>query len=198
VLVDSEPIANRIFANYLTALNFPHTPKEYNKRFLGISDASARTMIESEGIVLPPTFRAHDILSRDLKPIPGIKNSFGSIDLPICVASSCIPIKITPSLSKTGLLDYFMSHLFSLTQVKNGTPPPDLFLFAAAQMGVAPERLLVIEESLAGVQAGITAQMTMVGFTGGGHFFPGYGATLSALGAHDIIDDMRDLHALLN
>jgi hypothetical protein len=72
VLLYSELIANRIFANDLTALSFSHTPKECNERYLGISDVSARTMIESEGMVLPPTFWAHDALSRDLKPITGV------------------------------------------------------------------------------------------------------------------------------
>jgi hypothetical protein len=94
------------------------------------------------------------------------------------VAPSCIPIKITSSLSKTGLLDYFMSHIFRNTG-ENDTPAPDLFLFSATQMGFA-------------------ARMTMAAFTGGAHILLGYGATLSALGAHHIIGDMRDLHAPLN
>ncbi len=78
--------------------------------------------------------------------------------------------------------------------VKRGKPAPDLFLHAAAVMGVAPERALVIEDSISGVAAGKAAGMTVWGFVGGAHYAGRDGRTvLEATGAAQIFDKMSDL-----
>ena len=61
----------------------------------------------------------------------------------------------TSAFTKTGLIKYFGGNLFSFEQVKNGKPAPDLFLFAADQMSAEPARTLVVEDSKAGVMAGV-------------------------------------------
>src|SRR4030095_9083015 len=89
-----------------------------------------------------------------------------------CVASSSYPDRLSFTLGRTGLLDYFAPHIFSATMVKRGKPPPDLFLYAAAQMGVDPRDCLVIEDSRAGVEAANAAGMRVPGFVGGRHCRP--------------------------
>lgn len=59
--------------------------------------------------------------------------------------------------------------IFTSQQVSNGKPAPDLFLFAANQMGFYPEDCIVIEDSSAGIEAAISAGMHVIGFLGGGH-----------------------------
>jgi len=54
-------------------------------------------------------------------------------------------------------------------QVKNGKPAPDLFLFAANQMGYDPKDCIVIEDSVAGIKAAHAAKMHVIGFLGGSH-----------------------------
>jgi beta-phosphoglucomutase-like phosphatase (HAD superfamily) len=71
------------------------------------------------------------------------------------------------TLGKTGLLPRFENQLFSSTQVERGKPHPDLFLFAASQMGWAPSSCVVVEDSQAGVQAGLAAGMKVVAYAGG-------------------------------
>ena len=53
--------------------------------------------------------------------------------------------------------------------MKNGKPSPDLFLFAAAQMGMSPSDCLVIEDSETGLVAAVHAHMPVWQFTGGSH-----------------------------
>jgi beta-phosphoglucomutase-like phosphatase (HAD superfamily) len=60
-------------------------------------------------------------------------------------------------------------HIFTSAQVKHAKPAPDLFLFAAERMGYKPEDCLVIEDSIAGIQAARAAQMLVIGFLGGSH-----------------------------
>ena len=77
--------------------------------------------------------------------------------------------------------------------VTNGKPAPDLFLHAAARMRVNPKDCLVVEDSPAGVAAGVAAGMTVIGFIGGSHAGGRLGIHLTAAGARSVISDMRAL-----
>ena len=110
--------------------------------------------------------------------------------MPICVASSSAPHKIELGLMLVGLHQRFHRHIFSATMVKRGSPAPDLFLFACAKMGVQPSRCVVIEDSVAGVQAAVAAGMRVVGFSGGSHCYEGHDEKLRAESASVVIDRM--------
>lgn len=77
--------------------------------------------------------------------------------------------------------------------VARGKPAPDLFLHAAAQMGVAPARCMVIEDSLPGVEAAVAASMTAIGFTGGSHCRAGHAERLRGQGATLVVGTMAAL-----
>ena len=63
-----------------------------------------------------------------------------------------------------------MPHVFSASdpEVKHGKPAPDLFKNAAKIMGFHPAQCIVVEDSIAGVEAGVAASMFTIGFIGGG------------------------------
>ena len=50
--------------------------------------------------------------------------------------------------------------------VEHGKPKPDLFLLAAQKMGYRPQNCIVIEDSLAGMTAGLKAGMNVIAFLG--------------------------------
>jgi hypothetical protein len=77
---------------------------------------------------------------RELRPVAGIAEALETIDLPTCVASSGSQEKMRLTLGLTGLWDRFAGRIFSAVEVPRGKPAPDLFLYAAAQIGTAPER----------------------------------------------------------
>ena len=133
----------------------------------------------------------------DLEAIPHIALALDAIAQPVCVASSGSQQRMRVSLGRAGLYDRFAPNIFSASQVANGKPAPDLFLFAAAQMKVRPERCLVIEDSIAGIAGAIAADMTVLGFHGGSHCRPGYAERLRAAGATVTFDDMRQLPGLI-
>ena len=83
------------------------------------------------------------------------------------MASSGDHGKIRRNLAKTGLLDRFDGRLFSGDDVEHGKPAPDLFLHAAAAMGVEPARTAVVEDSRHGVEAARAAGMAVFAYAGG-------------------------------
>jgi HAD superfamily hydrolase (TIGR01509 family) len=199
VLVDSEVLSCRIDAEFLTEIGIPYTTDEIAQQFLGVSLKTMIARIEAErDCKLPDDFseRLNSILfarfETDLKPIEGVRAAILSLPYPRCVASSSVPERIALSLRITGLSDLF-DDIFSSTQVPRGKPAPDLFLHAASSMNARPEDCVVIEDSVAGVQAALAAGMRVIGFAGGGHCGPDHTEKLRQAGAPVVIERMADL-----
>ncbi|WP_208245842.1 HAD family hydrolase (plasmid) [Rhizobium sp. T1473] len=204
VLIDSETLASRIDAEELTRLGYPTSYSDVVLRFTGLSSATMRKMVEEDwGRALPDDFdamvqaRIKESYRTELQAIAGIDNLLHQLPSPRCVASSSAPEKLRLGLELTGLLPHFEPHVFSSVMVKVGKPAPDLFLFAAAKMGVEPARCVVVEDSIAGVRASVAAGMTVIGFTAGGHCLEDHGQRLLSAGAAVVARSAEDLGALL-
>ena len=201
VLVDSEPIAIDVLVETVAALGV-HIPTEIAYRdFLGRTlTAVSASLAADHGVTMDDTAledMRHRLYARyqtALRPMPGMPDVLDALDIPACVASSSVYERIEISLKLTGLYDRFSPDIFSATMVAHGKPAPDLFLFAAEKMGVAPARCVVIEDSPAGVTAAKAAGMAVIAFTGGSHIGPaGLKAQLAALGPDALIDDLHNL-----
>lgn len=207
VLVDSEMIASRELAAYLTQLGRPTDADECRTVFTGISIKSVAEHVQRNwGLALPDDFvehlRTRDRLAfdRELKIIPGVKDvlrQLSAADIQFCVASSGTPDKIHHSLKLTGLISLLESRIFSASQVKNGKPAPDLFALAAQKMGVAAKDCLVIEDAVPGVKGAKAAGMVAFGFTGGSHCTPKCAQELLDAGAINAFNEMSQLSKLV-
>jgi len=204
VLVDSEVISCRAHADVLTKHGYPITSEQVFARFLGRSTRQANLEIESElGRKLPEAYHGElqDELFRsfeaDLEAIRGIHDVLDVVPQRVCVASSGSHQRMRVSLGSTGLYERLTPNIFSASQVTNGKPAPDLFLFAANEMGVPPQRCVVIEDSLAGITGARAAGMTVFGFYGGSHCRDGYAETLREAGADLLFADMHQLPELV-
>ncbi len=181
VLIDSEPLSAAAFIEELQREDI-HIPQSlFFERMIGRSfEQAVATIREVSGKVphagFKDTFRTA-LLKRfetALQPIKGIESVLQRLATKICVATSSDPVRAARSLSLTGLDRYFGSNIFTASMVQNGKPAPDLFLHAARQIGIKPERCLVIEDSAYGLMAAKAAGMQAWHFTGGGHFSLGY------------------------
>ena len=200
VLVDSELISARVQAEALKAAGVEIDEAALRLRFTGIPDREMYRIIEAEtGIRLPESHDAEvgaAIRARydhELRAIPGVEAAVRELSLPRCVASSASPDKLRHGLAVTGLWSLFEPHVFSASMVARGKPAPDLFLLAAQRMNAAPAASLVIEDSVAGVTAGVRAGMTVAGFCGGSHCDETTGEALRTAGAGVVFDSMGDL-----
>lgn len=81
--------------------------------------------------------------------------------LPFALATSSVGSLIRPFLERHKLTDYFAA-IITGEQVTRGKPYPDIYLLAAREIGIAPEKCLVVEDALAGVQAGKSAGARVV------------------------------------
>jgi HAD superfamily hydrolase (TIGR01509 family) len=204
VLVDSEVISCRAHADVLSRHGYPITSAQVFDRFLGRSTRQANLEIEAElGRRLPDEYHGElqDELFRsfeaDLEAIHGIHETLDRVTQRVCVASSGSHERMRVSLGSTSLHERFMPNIFSASQVRNGKPAPDLFLFAAGEMKVSPERCVVIEDSVAGIAGARAAGMAVFGFFGGSHCRPGHADDLRRAGADLTFDDMRQLPELV-
>jgi HAD superfamily hydrolase (TIGR01509 family) len=198
VLVDSERLAVRVEAEIVTNLGWPLTESDIVERFVGRSAAYMRQEIESHlgrSIDWDSEFEARyrEVFEAELVPVPGIIDALLEISLPTCVASSGSHARMRFTLGKTGLLDRFHGRIFSVDDVENGKPAPDIFLHAANSMGAPPGRCAVVEDSVSGVNAGLAAGMTVFGYSGGVT-----SAESLSIGEAVVFDDMAKLPALLS
>lgn len=202
VLVDSEPIACGALAELMTALGHAMTLAEVMREFGGRSlDDVLRRAEALLGRPIPADLGAKAAgelmtrLRRELKPVAGAAAAVAAMPHRRCVASSSTPERLRLSLEVTRLAPLFGSHVYSASEVDNGKPAPDLFLFAAARIGHDPARAIVIEDSVRGIAAGAAAGMATIGFAGAGHATPALAAELTAAGADIVITAMADLPA---
>ncbi|MEK9673869.1 MAG: HAD family hydrolase [Rhodospirillaceae bacterium] len=205
VLVDSEMIASRVMAAQLSAIGYPVTARQCRERFIGKWLTDVIETVRNTGVDVPEGFRDiirakdREAFERELKPMPGVLETVRGLRHDKCVASSGPIAKIETTLGIAGLLPHFKPHLFSAAMVKRGKPEPDLYLYAAQQMGRTPDQCLVIEDSTAGVTAARRAGMRVIGFAGAGHAkeIPDYADSLMRVGAETVFDDMRRLTDLI-
>jgi len=200
VLVDSERIAVRIDAAVLAELGWPLTEAEVVERFVGRSEAYMVEQIElALGRSLPPGWDTgyqrlyREAFEAELEPVDGVVEALDAIAAATCVASSSGHERLRHTLGLTGLLERFGGRIFSAEDVRRGKPAPDLFLHAAAALGVDPARCAVVEDSRYGVEAARAAGMQAFGYAGG--LTP---ADRLAGPATVVFEDMRALPVLLS
>ncbi|MEV6012095.1 HAD-IA family hydrolase [Streptomyces sp. NPDC051976] len=176
VLVDSEPLSNRILAGHLTELGHPTTYEESIRDYMGAAVHRIHDVVwERSGQRLPEGFneayhqRVFEAFQRELEPVAGVVDVLDELTadaVPYCLASSGSHERIRVALRRTGLYERFgEERIFSSQDVGRGKPAPDLFLHAAAVMGVQPGRCAVVEDSPLGVRAAVAAGMDVYGFT---------------------------------
>ena len=175
VLIDSELISCECALEALQSVGMQIDLETVMKRYLGTSRREMARQLAAEGYPVRPDFTevledavAHAFEHR-LTGIAGVRAALSAIDIPRCVASNSPLGYIRRGLQIAGLDDLFGPNLFSASMVASGKPAPDLFLYAAQSMGVAPQNCLVIEDSSVGVMAANLACMPVFWFLGGSH-----------------------------
>jgi HAD superfamily hydrolase (TIGR01509 family) len=199
VLVDSEVVTNRVFAEMLGELGVKVTLEYMFEHFMGHSMSHCLALVRNLlGRDAPADFlpeyrrRSEEVLSRELEVVPGVVEVLDALTVPWCVASNGPRDKMAVTLGKTGLLARCEAKTFTAYEVANPKPAPDLFLSAAARFGVPPPRVAVVEDSPAGVTAALAAGMSPFAYAGRTPV-----ARLREAGGIVVFHHMRELPMLL-
>ena len=174
VLVDSEPVSNRVVAAQLRALGWTMTADEANSLFLGMTLTDMLPVIEQRlGRPIPAGWR-EDLMQRlveamavQAEPVAGALEALegvSALGLPWRVASNSSHAEMRAKFARLGLLSVVAGRMHSHEDVPRGKPAPDLFFAAAAAEGVAASVCLVIEDSQPGVRAAAAAGMDCLAY----------------------------------
>jgi HAD superfamily hydrolase (TIGR01509 family) len=204
VLIDSEILGCKVVSEVLSTIGCNIPIEEVVRRFTGISFAEMSRILSADYAVSTPPQLEFTIKKEveaafhtELKVIRGAADFVSKLNIPFCVASSSAPPKLRLGLEITGLLEKFEPNIFSASSVPRGKPAPDIFLYAAEKMGVQPSAAIVVEDSVAGVKAGVSAGMRVIGFVGGSHCGPDHREMLMNAGAEFIVSDLAEISSLI-
>ncbi|MDJ0683799.1 MAG: HAD family phosphatase [Alphaproteobacteria bacterium] len=178
VLVDSEPIVDAVNVEMIREQGGGPETEALVASFAGGFMADILVRIEDFlGAPLPEGFeselrrRGYDRLAREVQAIDGVHDLLDRLDgagIPYCVGSNGPQIKMRTTLTATALYDRMAGRIFSAYDSDHPPhrpkPHPDLYLRAAAAMGVAPAECLVIDDTPTGASAGVAAGMKTIGF----------------------------------
>jgi HAD superfamily hydrolase (TIGR01509 family) len=207
VLVDSEPITNRVLTEMLGELGWQLSVEETMRIFVGKMVKDEAPLIEARtGFAITTDWlmqfreRRNTALDHELQAIAGaasaVRALHSALDGRIAVASGADRIKVELQLAKAGILDCFEGRIFSGHELPRSKPFPDVYLAAAAALGVNPKRCAVVEDTVTGATAGVAAGATVFGYCPAelGH---SSATALHGAGAVHVFQDMAELPALL-
>ena len=207
VLVDSETITNDVLRDMLQERGWTLTREECMRIFVGKAVKDEAATIEAhtgqpltEDWMVSFRERRNQGLMEGVRPIRGALEAVAKIHElyqgRIACASGADRFKVELQLQKCGLMPYFKGRIFSGHEMPRSKPAPDVYLAAAAALGVDPRRCAVVEDTVTGVTAGIAAGATVFGYSPpeAGHDAP---AALRSVGAGAIFVDMAGLPDLI-
>ena len=180
VLVDSEPITNGVLRQMLNEAGWALTQAESEHIFIGKAVRDERTRIELEtGRPLTEDWMRAFYARRDQRLRAELQAMDGALQAVaashrhtggrIACASGADRPKVVMQIEMAGMQPYFGERIFSGHDLPRSKPAPDVYLAAAAHLGVDPARCLVIEDTATGVRAGLDAGATVWGYCPAGH-----------------------------
>ena len=168
VLVDSEPIFNRVLHEFLLSCGAELSFSECCNTFTGKNKDAVEDFLSAKGLFIPENWsdqfyrQALEALGREVTPIRGVETvieELSAAGVKLCVASNGIQAKMEVTLSRTQLLSRFEGNIFSAYDIGLSKPAPDVFLHAAQSNGCQPSDCVVIEDSPSGFEAASNARM---------------------------------------
>jgi len=204
VIVDSEKIADAIMLEVFQEAFKSDALEAHMADMFGRRVMDIILLLESRlNVTLSPEKRLSmhmnidERVGREALGMPHVKEIYESLGIPVAIVSNSAPQRLHLCVQRAGLAALVGPNMFSGDEVDLPKPAPDVYLQAARVMGFAPEKCLVIEDSVTGVTAAKAAGMVVLGFLGGGHIRADHAAMLTQAGARALFVHMADLPGVI-
>ncbi len=201
VLVDSETPLMKCAIDHLKSKYGISVKFEDFADFVGKGeDAAIRGVVEKNGGTYLPQMKdeCYEIYIQLAKSIveaaPGMAELLPRLreNYKLAVASSADRRKVDVNISVLGVEESVFDAVITGSDITNKKPDPEIYIKAAATVGVAPQNCLVVEDAVAGIQAGKAAGCTVVGVAGSFDR-----ETLLGSGADFFVETTADISAIL-
>jgi beta-phosphoglucomutase len=168
-LSDDEPVLARVYQELFAELGHPLTVDEYYEQLAGHTDEEMfiRWLGRSSNELIRERVRRYNALVSDGSTVDDDVRAavkWAAARMPVAVVSAALRDEIEPVLDSSGIRDLF-AVVLSQDDVARGKPDPQPYLLAAERLGVAPEEMLVFEDTDVGVASAKAAGARVVGLT---------------------------------
>jgi len=168
VIWDGEPLYHEAFNVVLAPYGHYVSDTDYSE-IIGLSVEAAWdwvrrrfSMTESPAVF----YRAYnmavlELMKQPAEPLPGVRELLAELrrrEIPVGLASASLRQWVDATLAGLGLQNTFDTTV-SASEVHRSKPAPDLYLAAAKELGVPPERCLAVEDTASGIAAAKAAGM---------------------------------------
>lgn len=207
VLVDSEALAADVWVRTLAEHGLPLALNDFAHLAVGqtfpnvlvrLSDLHGWTPTDA---FLPTLETRFNAAFDSLDAIEGARDTLDALrraGVPFAVGSNSERGRLHMKLASAGLAELVGAHAYDPSWVGGrGKPEPDLYAFAAAQLGVDITRCVVVEDSVPGATAGVRAGATVIGLLATGHAHPDNAAHLLAAGVSRVVTSHTQLQEAL-
>lgn len=207
VLVDSEALAADVWVRTLAEHGLPLPLNDFAHLAVGqtfpnvlvrLSDLHGWTPTDAFLPTLEDRFNA---AFDTLDAIEGARATLEALrraGVPFAVGSNSERGRLHMKLASAGLAGLVGAHAYDPSWVGGrGKPEPDLYAFAAAQIGADITRCVVVEDSVPGATAGVRAGATVIGLLATGHAHPDDAAHLLAAGVSRVVTSHAQLQEAL-
>jgi len=177
VLVDSEILVAKAFAKYIQNFGIEIDEKEFanfagKKTVQVIEILSQKYSIKDQQKFFTDIMEiASNIYKNELTTVEGAYDFVRKIKLKLYIGSNSVKDRIIDGLQKVELSKYFKpEQVYSFDLVGKPKPDPDIYLKAIEDNNLNKIETIIIEDSVVGVRAGVSAGVKVVGLTAGGHW----------------------------
>lgn len=207
VLVESEGLIAQVWQRVLAEYGLRLDLAEIAGQFTGQRFEGVLAYLGTQHAFVPPPGFLDTLETRFNAAMPGVTAIEGAAEtlralrdsgVPFAIGSNSERERLHLKLRFAGLTELAGEHAYDPSWVGGrGKPRPDLYAFAARQLGTVPERCVVIEDSVVGGAAGLAAGATLWGLLVPGHPHPDGGAALRRLGAARVLTSHAELRQAL-
>ena len=197
VLVDTEFVAAVKMTKALNDLGVDLSVDYYLRELSGGTFSSIvhrylnNSLTDSEVLIL--VNRVENQVAKEVKIVDGVSELLIHLTVPKSVVSNSSIRIVRHSLDTTGIASQFSKEIFSSELVARPKPSPDIYQLAIDNLDYKTSEILVIEDSLSGVEAARLAGLAVIGFTGASHILPGHEEKLLSLGAAHVASSMEEV-----